>query len=84
MTLANPSFETRNPASFRPLLGAVVNAPIDLAYWTEAAVLAQAGIDAVVFGPGDIAVAHAADECVPLAELETAVEIFEEMFRGSL
>jgi acetylornithine deacetylase len=84
MTLGNPSFATRDPASFRPLLGAVVEAPIDLGYWTEAAVLAQAGIDAVVFGPGDIAVAHAADEHVPLAELETAVEIFEGMFRGSL
>jgi acetylornithine deacetylase len=45
-------------------------------FWTEAALLAEAGIDAVVFGPGDIAQAHAADEYVSRADLETALDAF--------
>ena len=51
-------------------------APVDLAFWTEAALLAAAGIDCVVYGPGDIAQAHAPDEFVPIAELERARDTF--------
>jgi acetylornithine deacetylase/succinyl-diaminopimelate desuccinylase-like protein len=39
-------------------------------YFCDAAVLAEAGIPSVVFGPGDIAQAHTADEWISLAELE--------------
>nr|MBA2540701.1 peptidase dimerization domain-containing protein [Deltaproteobacteria bacterium] len=42
--------------------------PLD--FWTEAALWATAGVDAIVIGPGDIAQAHAADEFVELADLE--------------
>ena len=45
-------------------------------FWTEAALLAERGIDAIVVGPGDIAVAHAADEAVSLDDLDWAVELF--------
>jgi len=72
----NPPFETRDTAAFVPLLGARAETPVDLMFWTEAALLAEAHIDAVVFGPGDIAQAHAADEYVPLADLETALQVF--------
>ena len=34
--------------------------------WTDAAILNAAGIPAICFGPGDIALAHAAEEWVPL------------------
>ena len=44
-------------------------------YGTDAATIAEAGIPAVVFGPGDIAKAHTADECVPLDEVEAVSEI---------
>src|SRR5262249_45731987 len=37
-----------------------------VAYGTDASTLAEAGIPAVVFGPGDIAKAHTCDEWVPL------------------
>jgi acetylornithine deacetylase len=37
--------------------------------WSDAATLARSGIPAVNYGPGDLAVAHAADEHVPVAEL---------------
>lgn len=48
--------------------------PLD--YWTEAALLVERGIDAIVIGPGDIALAHAADESVPLEDLDWAVEVY--------
>lgn len=81
-TRDNAPFATRDRASFGPLLGAdVVHAPIDLGFWTEAAVLAASGIDAVVFGPGDIAQAHGPNEWVPIAELRRAQAIFAEAFR---
>jgi acetylornithine deacetylase/succinyl-diaminopimelate desuccinylase-like protein len=39
-------------------------------YFCDAAVLAAAGTPSVVFGPGDIAQAHTAEEWISLAELE--------------
>jgi acetylornithine deacetylase len=45
-------------------------------YFSDAAVLAEAGIPSVVFGPGDIAQAHTADEWVELAQVEQAAEMF--------
>jgi acetylornithine deacetylase len=77
----SPPFATRDLAAFEPLLGARARAPVDLAFWTEAARLSERGIDAVVFGPGHIQQAHAADEFVELAELETAKATFEEALR---
>jgi acetylornithine deacetylase len=78
--IANPSFHTRDVALFSPALG--VDAPIDLAFWTEAALFAAAGIDSVVFGPGDIATAHAADELVPIADLHRARDVFATVIRN--
>ncbi len=40
-------------------------------FWTEAALFSQAGYTTFVFGPGDIAQAHSADEWVALEQLET-------------
>jgi acetylornithine deacetylase len=80
---ANPPFQTRDLPAFGPLLGARTSQPLDLAFWTEAALLSEAGIDAVVFGPGRIEQAHAADEFVELAELEEARDAFLHIFLGS-
>ncbi len=44
-------------------------------FGTDAARVAQAGVPAVVFGPGDIAQAHTKDEWIDLAQLEPAAEI---------
>jgi acetylornithine deacetylase len=72
-----PPFQTQALERFGRLLGSArVRNPIDLGFWTEAALLGERGIDAVVFGPGDIAQAHAADEFVSIAELETARAAF--------
>lgn len=43
--------------------------------WTDAALLNAAGIPAICFGPGDIGVAHAAEEYVPIDEIERATAI---------
>src|SRR5436305_1964903 len=44
-------------------------------YGTDASTIAEAGIPAVVFGPGDIAQAHTCDEWVDLEEVAAAAEI---------
>lgn len=76
VVVESPPFATRDLAAFAALLGPGVGAPVDLAFWTEAARLSERGIDAVVYGPGAIEQAHAADEFVTLADLETARATF--------
>jgi acetylornithine deacetylase len=44
-------------------------------FGTDASTISEAGIPAVVFGPGDIAQAHTADEWIDLNEVEYAAEI---------
>lgn len=46
-----------------------------LSAWTDAALLNDAGIPAVCFGPGDIALAHAATEYVPLSDIDAATAV---------
>jgi acetylornithine deacetylase len=48
--------------------------PVGVHYFCDAAVLAGGGIPSVVFGPGDIAQAHTADEWISLTELERGKE----------
>lgn len=79
-TRDNAPFATRDLAAFEPLVGDAARAPIDLAFWTEAALLSAAGVDAVVFGPGDIAQAHGPDEWVAIEQLERARDVFAAMF----
>jgi acetylornithine deacetylase len=51
-------------------------APIEgLPCWTDAALLTAAGIPAICFGPGDIALAHAAEEYVDMGEIERATGV---------
>jgi acetylornithine deacetylase len=49
-------------------LGIPVGNAVD--FWTEAALFSAAGYTAFVYGPGDIAQAHSADEWVALEQLE--------------
>ncbi len=46
-----------------------------LSAWTDAALFNEAGIPAICFGPGDIALAHSAEEFVEIREIETAVSV---------
>lgn len=70
-------FANRDPAPFRKLLGDHSGPEVTLPFWTEAAAFSEAGIDAVVIGPGDIAQAHAPDEFVTKSDLEWAVNVFK-------
>ena len=53
-------------------------------FWTEAALFSQAGYTAVVYGPGDIAQAHSADEWVPIGQLRTYAESIRRMLEAGL
>jgi len=53
-------------------LGLPVGHAVD--FWTEASLFSAAGLTALVYGPGDIAQAHSADEWVALAQLHSYAE----------
>jgi len=55
-------------------LGIPVGDAVD--FWTEAALFSKAGCTTFVYGPGDIAQAHSADEWVSLDELEAAARTY--------
>ena len=45
--------------------------------WTDAALLNEAGIPAICFGPGDIGLAHAAEEYVEIGEIGRAADVMQ-------
>ena len=53
-------------------LGLPIGNAVD--FWTEASLFSQAGMTAFVYGPGDIAQAHTADEYVMLDQLQRYAE----------
>jgi acetylornithine deacetylase/succinyl-diaminopimelate desuccinylase-like protein len=56
--------------------------PAGVDFFTDAGVLASGGIPSVVFGPGDIAQAHTAQEFIDLRQLETAKELLVRFLRS--
>lgn len=56
--------------------------PLGMSAWTDAALLNAAGIPAVCFGPGDMALAHAAEEYIPVEEVRRAADILEDLARS--
>lgn len=56
-------------------------APVN--FWTEAALFAAAGLPAFVFGPGDIAQAHAVDEWVSYQQLLEVYCAFTKVFEAN-
>lgn len=50
-------------------------------FWTEASLFSAAGLTAVVYGPGDIAQAHTADEWVALDQLATATANYRRLLQ---
>src|SRR5262249_20422568 len=53
-----------------------------VAYYCDAAVLAQGGIPCIVFGPGDIGHAHTINEWISIRSLEGAVAILGKFLRS--
>ena len=43
--------------------------------WTDAAILNEVGIPAICFGPGDMGLAHAAEEFISMDEIERATRV---------
>lgn len=59
-------------------LGLPPGDPVD--FWTEAALFSQAGLTALVFGPGHIDQAHTADEWVSLDSLHATTAHYRRIF----
>lgn len=53
-----------------------------LSAWTDAAILNDAGIPAICFGPGDIALAHAPEEWVRVEEIRRATDVLARLARS--
>jgi acetylornithine deacetylase/succinyl-diaminopimelate desuccinylase-like protein len=56
--------------------------PCGVNFFCDASVFARAGIPSVVFGPGDIAQAHTADEWVELKSVERAAAMLLKFFQS--
>jgi acetylornithine deacetylase len=63
-------------------LGLPIGSAVD--FWTEASLFSQAGMTAFVYGPGDIAQAHAADEWVELEQLRRYADSIARILGGTL
>lgn len=87
---AEVTLELYQPASDlaidAPLTQAIIHAlqkeslpaPVEgLSCWTDAALFNAAGIPALCFGPGDIGLAHSAEEWVTLTDIEHATAVLE-------
>ncbi len=72
-----PPLETdpRLPLVAQFLRSAGQKKPAGVDFFTDAGVLAAAGIPSVVFGPGDIAQAHTTDEWVAVSQLERGTRV---------
>lgn len=57
---------------------------VDLPYWTEAAMMSEAGINAVVYGPGNLEQAHKPNEYVEIEQLEKAAARYALALQGGL
>jgi acetylornithine deacetylase len=53
-------------------------------FWTEASLFSAAGLTAIVYGPGDIAQAHTADEWVSLEQLDRYARSIVRILGGEL
>ena len=62
-------------------LGVPIGNAVD--FWTEASLFSAAGYTALVYGPGDIAQAHAADEWVSLAQLDEVAATYLRIMGGA-
>jgi acetylornithine deacetylase len=76
----NP-FKSRDVSAFQPFFGSGFDV-VDLPYWTEAAMLSEAGVNAVVFGPGQIAQAHTPNEFVTGEQLLKAIPVYQRALSG--
>lgn len=60
-------------------LGLPIGNAVD--FWTEASLFSAAGLTALVYGPGDIAQAHTADEWVALDQLSAVADTYRRILQ---
>ena len=58
--------------------------PVEVGFWSEAALFSQAGIKSYVFGAGDIRQAHTTNEFVEISQIEAAKDVFIKLFSGEI
>jgi acetylornithine deacetylase len=79
--MACPALEALPAPELRERFGKAIDAVegrhevLAVPFGTDASSIAEAGIPAVVFGPGDIAQAHTKDEWIELDQIDRAAEI---------
>jgi acetylornithine deacetylase/succinyl-diaminopimelate desuccinylase family protein len=88
LILADPPMELATDSPFVERCGRAVDRVLGshvvtgVQYGTDASKFAEAGMAAVVIGPGDIAQAHTATEWVAVEQVEQARRIYEEIIWG--
>jgi acetylornithine deacetylase len=75
-------FATKDMSAFNHIFGETEI--VDLPYWTEAAMLSEAGINTVVYGPGNLEQAHKPNEYVEIAQLEAATALYAKAIVGGV
>ncbi|MGB9031377.1 MAG: acetylornithine deacetylase [Acidobacteriaceae bacterium] len=69
-----PGFETEANAPLVRTVEALAGRPaISIPFGSEASIFSPLAEEVIVFGPGDMRTAHSSRECVPVAELDQAV-----------
>ena len=81
--LDHPPFQCPDVDKVTPLVGKRAQSVGQLDFWTEAALYEQAGIPAIVIGPGDIAQAHSPDEWVAVEDLGWAIDLYASILSGA-
>jgi acetylornithine deacetylase/succinyl-diaminopimelate desuccinylase-like protein len=74
--------EARLPLVQQFLKAAATKRTLGVHYFCDASVFSNAGTPSIVFGPGDIAQAHTADEWVAVSELERARAVLVKFLRS--
>lgn len=75
-------FASLDIAAFMPVFGS--EEIVDLPYWTEASMMSGAGINAVVYGPGNLDQAHRPNEYVEIDQLLAAQRRYADVLAGGL
>lgn len=75
-------FASRDIDAFMPVFAS--EEIVDLPYWTEASMMSGAGLNAIVYGPGNLEQAHRPDEYVEIDQLYAAQKRYAAVLAGGL
>jgi acetylornithine deacetylase len=77
-------FETEaNAPLVRSVEGLTGNTATSIPFGSEASIFADIAEEVIVFGPGDMRTAHSSRECVPVEQLNQAVECLRTLMSGA-